>query len=508
MPDWLKKYLPVRKSVFWPPVLLLVFSLGLSTFYQDVFLGQIKEIQSWILHNFSLPISYLSLIMVALIIWVLFSPLGNYKIGGPKAKPRLHFFSWFAIVLCTTIAVGILFWGSAEPLSHFLSPPKYLNSESGSEKSKIFALGALYFHWGITPYSIYAVPALLFGLIYYAKKNRFRLSLMLTPLYPVRSNSIGSKLVDMVSLFALVTGMAASLGAGILSLASAVRGSFPEANFQWLTLLVMGLIVATFVVSASTGIDRGIRRLSLFNLWFFALFALLFIYISWDLQPLSNILPGLKTYASWFPDLSLQLSGKGAQWTFDWTTFNLAVWMAWAPITALFLGKIAIGRTVREFILVNLFLPASFCVAWMGIFGGTTLELAANDPQSYRTALQSLGPESIIYQVFGDLDHLKAFSIFFGIGMFISYVTAADSSTEAMASLSMKGKVEDEFQVNSGLKIFWGILLGLISWVMINYSGIEGVRILSVIGGLPAFFFLSLASISLFILSLKPNKFL
>jgi choline-glycine betaine transporter len=144
----------------------------------------------------------------------------------------------------------------------------------------------------------------------------------------------------------------------------------------------------------------------------------------------------------------------------------------------------------------------------MGIFGGTTLELAANDPESYQTALQSLGPESIIYQVFGDLGHLKAFSIFFGIGMFISYVTAADSSTEAMASLSMKGKVDDEFQVNSGLKIFWGVLLGLISWVMINYSGIEGVRILSVIGGLPAFFFLSLASISLFILSLKPNKFL
>ncbi|SFO38347.1 Choline-glycine betaine transporter [Algoriphagus ornithinivorans] len=499
--------LPVRKSVFWPPVILLIFAVVLSILYPGVFDLKMREIQNWILINFSLGFSWLSFLMTLLIGWVFFSPLGKYRIGGENAKPRLHTVSWFAIVLCTTIAVGILFWGSAEPLSHFLFPPEFFPIEHQSEAAKSFALGALFFHWGFTPYATYAVPALLFGLMYHQKKNKFRLGLMLKPTLGTKKSKFSESLVDMISLFALVAGMAASLGAGILSLSGGIQNIFPNVSFSLSSSLVTVLIVFTFVISAKSGIEKGIKNLSLFNLGFFLIFISLFLILT-NGEFLKNIMLGFQQYFSNFLDLSLQISGKNKQWTYDWSTFNFAIWMAWAPITALFLGKIAIGRTVREFLLVSWFFPALFCLIWMGIFGGSTLDLALISPDKFLDSFVDRGPESIIYLVFEEIGYYPLFAGIFLIAMFISYVTAADSSTEGLASLSMRGGAEDDFHVPSSIKIFWGILIGATAWIMINFSGIDGVRILSVIGGLPALFFLSLVSIGLALVSFSPKKYL
>ncbi|HAH35447.1 MAG TPA: glycine/betaine ABC transporter, partial [Algoriphagus sp.] len=282
---------------------------------------------------------------------------------------------------------------------------------------------------------------------------------------------------------------------------------FPNVSFSLSSSVVTLLIVFTFVISAKSGIEKGIKNLSLFNLGFFLIFISLFLILT-NGEFLKNIMLGFQQYFSNFLDLSLQISGKKKQWTYDWSTFNFAIWMAWAPITALFLGKIAIGRTVREFLLVSWFFPALFCLIWMGIFGGSTLDLALISPDKFLDSFVERGPESIIYLVFEEIGYYPLFAGIFLIAMFISYVTAADSSTEALASLSMRGGAEDDFHVPSSIKIFWGILIGATAWIMINFSGIDGVRILSVIGGLPALFFLSLVSIGLTLVSFSPKKYL
>src|SRR5690606_4091553 len=291
--------------------------------------------------------------------------------------------------LCTTIAVGILFWGSAEPLSHFLFPPDFIGLEPNSEEAKSFALGALYFHWGFTPYAIYAVPALVFALMYYSGKSKLSLGIMLRPLIGNSPHRLWENGLDMFSLFALVTGMAAALGAGILSLSGGFLAFFPDFDPTILTGLITLGILITFIISASTGIEKGIKNLSLFNLGFFFLIAILFVILGEKGKIFDSVLTGFSQYVSNFTDLSLQLSGAGSSWTFDWSTFNFAMWMAWAPMTALFLGKIAVGRTVREFLMVNWFLPAFFCLIWMGIFGGTTLDFASANPESYRYLFQN-----------------------------------------------------------------------------------------------------------------------
>lgn len=498
----------IRPWVFWPPFILLILAVFSSILFPDSFIIVFRHIQQSILTNFSLGFSWVSFTMTLLTIAVFFSPLGNYKIGGNSAVPRLNRISWFAIVLCTTIAVGILFWGSAEPLSHFLFPPDFKRFQANSEEAKSFALGALYFHWGFTPYAIYAVPALVFALMFYSGKRRFSLSVMLRPMIGSSPHRFWETGLDMFSLFALVTGMAAALGAGILSLSGGFLAFFPELDPTFLTGFITLVILLTFIISASTGIENGIKNLSLFNLGFFFLIAFLFVVLGEKGKILNLILTGFTQYFSNFTDLSLQLSGAGSSWTYDWSTFNFAMWMAWAPMTALFLGKIAVGRTVREFLLVNWFLPALFCLLWMGIFGGTTLDFASYSPGIYKDLYQNSGPESIIYKVFEDMGYFKILSQLFILGIFISYVTAADSSTDALASISMKKQYGDPFRSDTNLKVIWGVLIGFLSWVMITYSGIDGVRILSVIGGLPALFFLLLVSLCLLMMLISPKKYL
>lgn len=173
--------LNTRPWVFWPPFVLLILAVIASIFFPHIFSSYIKNLQQLILANFSLGFSWVSFGLVLLLLVVLFSPLAKYRIGGAHAKPRLSRFSWFVIVLCTTIATGILFWGSAEPLFHFFQPPSFMNLEAASPGAAQFALGALSFHWGFTVYAIYVVPSLVFALMLYARKPQYSLQILLRP---------------------------------------------------------------------------------------------------------------------------------------------------------------------------------------------------------------------------------------------------------------------------------------------------------------------------------------
>lgn len=500
--------LNVRSWVFWSPFILLILAVILSISSPDFFVNLLRNVQTVLLENFSLGFSWISFGMTLLAMITLISPLGKYRIGGKNSKPRLSRLSWFSIVLCTTIAVGILFWGSAEPLSHFLYPPDFKDLPAQSQQAVDFSLGALFFHWGFTPYAIYVIPALTFGLFFYEGKNNPSISLAAKPILGSKPGKFWENTIDGVSLFALLSGMAGSLGAGILSLSGGFLKFFPSWNMEILSGAITLVILLTFVISSSTGIEKGIKNLSLINLFFFILIAILFVFLGEKTQIFDFILTGFSEYGKNFLDLSLQISGAGNQWTFDWSVFNFAMWMAWAPVTAIFLGKIAYGRTVREFLLFNWILPAIFCLIWMGIFGGTTLKMALLKPLFYENLFETMGPESIIYQVFEDLNSFKLFAQLFILAIFISYVTAADSSTDALASLSMKKIDSDPFRTDTNIKIIWGTLISFLAWIMILFSGINGVRILSVIGGVPALFFLLLVSAGLILLLIKPSRYL
>lgn len=496
----------IEHSVFWPIFFLMLTVCGYSLWKTDDFIQLTTRINTWILNSFGKVISVSVLIFLLLTILAYVSPFGRLKIGGANAQPLLTKWKWFSITLCTTIATGILFWGTAEPLFHLHSPEPGLHLTPGSEGAIRFSISTMFMHWTFIPYGIYTMAGLMFAWAYYNLKQPFSLGAMIYPI--AGKNSIGpiGKLVDTISLFSLIAGMAASLGAGLIILAGGLETLF-GIPYSMFTLGIMAvLVVATFVLSAVSGLQKGIRILSDINIKIFigiAVFVLVFgptwFMIKWGVIGLWDF------FTHFFSKSLVGFSSEGNDWANNWTVFYWSNWLAWTPITALFLGKIAKGYTVREFIRINLLYPSLFGIAWMTIFSNTALyfDSLGNSNPLYALLVQEGGVSKVIFATLNELPLAQLTSIVFLLAAFLSYVTAADSNTSAMSGISsvIPGDGTDEPYV--WMKVVWGVLVGTIAWVMISFSGtgkssgLDGIRMLSNLGGLPSLFLMLVVALGL-----------
>ncbi|WNC72742.1 BCCT family transporter [Thalassotalea psychrophila] len=489
----------IRPFVFWPTFIVLLSAVVLSFVDLKLFLDTTKLMNNQVLTHFSWLFSFGSFYLLILLIIVYFSKLGRIKIGGEKSIPLLSKPKWFSITLCTTLAVGVLFWATAEPIFHLNIPPSSSGLIPGSPQAALFSMSAMFLHWSFTPYAIYTVPALVFALAFYNLKLPFSIS---SSLYPVMGTKVIGKqgqFIDTIALYALVTGMASSLGTGALTLVGGV-GSFTDLKTTPLALaVVITLIVITFILSTASGLQKGIAKLSGYNallLIFLGIFVFVF-------GPSVFILTmggeSLGHYISNFVDLSL-FTGKdsGDNWSQDWSVFYWAVWFAWAPISALFLGRISRGYTVREFIQINLIFPSLFAIAWISIFSGTAIHLDMSQNEIMNTTLNQHGLERLLYFLFEQLPISELMTLLLVFVAFISYVTAADSNTDAIGNLCTSGFTADSEDSSSlSVKIIWGSVIGIVAWVMVSFVGIDGIKMLSNLGGLPAAVIILLTSLSL-----------
>ena len=383
----------IRHRVFWPPFLLLACSAAYSFWSPETFLIAVTSANNWILRYFGWLFSGSVFAMVLLCGWIYVSPLSRMVIGGADAQPMLTRRRWFSIILCTTIAIGILFWATAEPLYHLHQPPKQLGLEPGSPAAGRFALSTVFLHWTITPYAIYTLLALMFSLAFYQFKQPFSLASMLYPLMKGRIQA-AAHWVDAISLYSLVAGMAASLGAGVLTLRGGLNALWQLESGNGALLVLTFLIIGTAVLSAVSGLMRGIRTLSNINLWAFIVLAV-FVFLSGPtLGLLKNGALGFGEFITDFVPANLGLN-REPEWTASWTTFYWANWLAWAPVTSAFLGRLAVGYTIRDFINYNLLLPALFSAIWMLVFSGSALHFDAQ--AGLFPVLQNHGPEGVIY---------------------------------------------------------------------------------------------------------------
>ncbi len=478
----------IRPLVFWPSFLILMAAVVMSFVDLDSFLRITKSLNATILDRFSWFFSLGSFYLLVLIVVVYFSPLGKVKIGGDDALPLFSKTRWFSITLCTTLAVGVLFWTTAEPIYHLNSPPTSWDLVPGSVEAAKFSISAMFLHWSFTPYAIYAVPSLVFALAFYNSKLPFSIGSSLQPVFGNHVLGKSGQIIDTIALYALVAGMASSLGTGAMTLVGGV-GEFMDISTTPVTLgIAVSLIVTTFVLSAASGLHKGIARLSSMNaylLLFLGLFVFVFgptIYI------LSFGTQGIGSYLGNFFELSLFTGAvSGDEWPQMWSVFTWAVWFAWAPIAALFLGKIGRGYTVREFIHINLIFPSLFSIIWIAIFSGTAIHIDMHQAGLLNTTLGELGPEKLLYFVFNQLPLSGIMTAVLIFIAFISYVTAADSNTDAIGNLCTTGfDADSEEKAGLGVKVLWGSIIGIVSWTMVSFVGIDGIKMLSNLGGLPA----------------------
>lgn len=496
----------MRPLVFWPPFILLILSLAASMLDLERFLDVTGGLNSAILDNVGWLFSLTSLVMVMTCLIVFLSPLGRTRIGGENALPILSPWRWFSITLCTTVAVGIMFWSTAEPLHHLHNPPASLDITANSLDATRFSLSTMFLHWSFTPYAIYTVPAVMFAIAHYNMGKPFSLGSLFTPILGDRLIGRPGRLLDALALFALVCGMASSLGTGAMTLAGGVDRFLGTGTGPLALGIVTLAIVAVFTASAASGLQRGIAVLSALNARaFFAFMAFIFLF-----GPTRDILGyGVESsgaYLGQFIEKSL-FTGALADdpWPKDWSIFYWANWMAWAPITALFLGRISRGYTVRQFMLINLVAPALFAIAYVSVTSGSILHMDLSSGGSMHALLQESGPGAMVYALLDELPLGGLSAIAFLTIAFLSYVTAADSNTEAISQLCSNDSQaalagdgnDDNASYRLPLKILWGCTIGAVAWIMTSFVGVDGIKMLSNLGGFPALLIVILATASL-----------
>ncbi len=509
----------IRPIVFFFPISILCVAVIWSLYDDDAFFTFANVLNSAILDSFGSLFAYAVFGFLLTCIWIYFSPIGKIKIGGKDAVPLLSRWNWFAITLCTTIATGILFWSMAEPMFHLYDSGNR-GIEPQSDAARQFSLVSLFMHWTLSPYAIYTIASLAFALSIYNLGRGSSLSGPLSVLFG-KIPKIITDILDALILLSLVMGMAASMGTGLLMLAGGFAKITGIDSSPFIMAIVALIIVSTVLISSITGLTKGIRILSDINIKYFFVLALFIFIFGPTAAILSEGADALIGYTQEIIPRSLLLGvADDRAWANDWTIFYWANWFAWAPVTAIFLGKIARGYTVRAFILINLILPSLFSIVWMSIFGVFSMSINAANDEILKQSLEANGAESVAFVA---LEFLPLGSILI-IGLlllaFISYVTAADSNSEAIRMICQKpqeqdkqedsepiisDETEDKNILGITIKIIWIGLIGIASWIMVSNSGIDGVRMLSNLGGLPALFIIIALNVVLIKLSLRPK---
>ncbi|MDO5118383.1 MAG: BCCT family transporter, partial [Eggerthellaceae bacterium] len=301
---------------------------------------------------------FVMLAFVIFVIFIAFSKWGNIKLGPDDSTPDYSDTSWFAMLFGCGMGVGLVFWGIAEPISHYAGPAAGIAPESAEAAS--FAMSASFMHWGVHPWANYAVIGLALGYFMYRKGKSALISNALLPVLGEK-NSKGAlgKLIDILAVFATMAGVVTSLGLGTLQINAGLNYLFGVPNDLFVQIVIILIIAVVFIGSAVLGIEKGISKVSDLNLIIAACVLAVCFIVGPKIDVLNNLVGGIGDYLGTFFQSSLMLSGYGDNtWTLGWRIFYWAWWIAWAPFVGVFIARISRGRTVREFVMGVVFIPA------------------------------------------------------------------------------------------------------------------------------------------------------
>lgn len=438
-----------------------------------------------------------ALALVAVCVWMLFSKkYGAIKIGGKDAKPIMSKWSWFVISLCGGIATGIVFWGIAEPITHFMSAiPLADGYEPGTAKAALYALSTTYLHWGPVLYAFYCVAGIGLGIAIYNMKLPYRVCSCLYPILGEKAMGVLGTIVDILCIFGLAGGVSASLGVSAMQLGSGLgilTGLTPN-NTVW--ALILMTIVITFIISSYTGIGRGVRFLSDKNAKIY-MGLMVFVLIFGPTKYILNMATEAFGFHinNFFIQSTFLSTFDGDMWPTWWTINYWSFMIAYTPLIGMFLAKIARGRTLKEFTIFNFLLPGAFGILWFGIFGSSSIFYETQGGGIWQS-MQDLGTESAVFAFFKNLPLTNILCALFMITAFLSVVTLADSMTTTISSMTIKSKNAATVEPPAGIKIFWGIVmsaLALINIVTANnvgeVSGINATKQLAIVCAFPLLF--------------------
>ncbi|SER57482.1 choline/carnitine/betaine transport [Mycobacterium sp. 88mf] len=420
---------------------------------------------------------------VVFVIWLAMSRYGNIPLGRDDDGPEFRTVSWVAMMFSAGMGIGLMFFGVSEPLSHYASPPPG-TGEPGNPEAAQTAMATTMFHWTLHPWAIYAVVGLTIAYGVYRKGRLQLVSAAFEPLLGKRANGPWGKVIDMLAIFATLFGSAASLGLGALQIRSGLHivAGIGETGNAILIIIITVLTIA-FVLSAVSGVARGIQWLSNTNM-VLAVAMALFIFLVGPTMFMLNMIPtAIGSYVGDLPQMAARTGAEGPEvsaWLQDWTIFYWAWWISWTPFVGMFIARISRGRTIRQFVTGVLLVPSVVSLVWFCVFGG-----AAIFEQQNGVDLAGMGSqERQLFSLLGEYPIATVTSVVVMVLVAIFFVSGADAASIVMGSLSERGTIKP----TRPTVIFWGVATGAVAAVMLLVGGadaLNGLQSITIIVAVP-----------------------
>ncbi len=441
---------------------------------------------------------------VVFVLWLAVGKFGNIPLGKDGEKPAFRTTSWIAMMFAAGMGIGLMFYGVAEPLYHYVSPPP--GTVEGQTPAAVqTALATSLFHWTLHPWAMYAVVGLAMAYGTYRMGRRQLLSDIFTPLFGRKAvNGIGGKVINILAIFATLFGSAASLGLGAIQIGGGLQANgVIAAPSKIVYVLIIAILTVAFVASAVSGIERGIQWLSNINMILAVVLALIVFVVGPTVFMLNIIPSALGDYIRDLPEMASRTEAIGGPdltaWLSSWTIFYWAWWISWTPFVGMFIARISRGRTIRQFVTGVLLVPSMVSLLWFAIFGGAAIGIqeqatAAGGTTPLVTTVDgapSVSFDGALYNLIDALDMPAGFTavcvilIMVLVGIF--FITGADSASIIMGSISSHGVEEPK----KPLIVFWGVLMGSVAAVMLVAGGddpteaLSGLQRITIVSALP-----------------------
>ena len=409
------------------------------------------------------------------------SSLGNIKLGNDEEEPEFGFLSWLAMLFAAGMGVGLMFFGVAEPLTHYLSDITTGSAEHKQQEALLHTL----FHWGIHAWAVYGTIAL--ALAYFGFRYKLPLALR-SCFYPLLKERINGKLGDLIDIMALLAtlfGVITTLGFGASQLGAGLHqlGWISENSFS-LQVVVIAVVMSLAIFSAISGVGKGVKILSELNLTL-AFCLLIFVLVAGPtLYLLSAFSDNIGTYLSNLVQLSFKTyvyEQEHTGWFSGWTILYWAWWCSWAPFVGLFIARISRGRTIREFIFGVLVIPSMFGILWFTVFGNTAIWL--NDGEAAGTLGQMISsPETLLFKF---LDYLPLSGVTGLVSLVVIslfFITSADSGIYVLNNIASRDK---SLAAPRWQAVMWGVLMSVVAIVLMQSGGLANLQAMTLLVALP-----------------------
>lgn len=436
---------------------------------------------NWVITTFGWLFVVAANAVLVLAVVLALSRFGTIRLGLDAERPEFSTLAWVAMMFSAGMGIGLVFFAVAEPIQHFASPPPATGVEPETGAAASAAMQYTLFHWTLHPWAIYAVVALALAYSTFRKGRENRISAVFRPVLGDRADGAAGRVIDLLAVFATVFGTATSLGLGALQVTAGLDRVAGIPDSTTAELVVIGALTLAFVVSAFSGLYRGIKWLSTTNV-VLAVLLMLFVFVVGPTVYVLDVLPA--SIGDYVSNLVFMSTRTGAfsdpSWLGFWTIFYWAWWISWAPFVGTFIARISRGRTVRQFLVGVLLVPSGASVVWFAVMGGSALRVQATGTRDL-VAEATAGADQALFGLLDALPLGALTSVLAMVLVMLYFVTSADSASLVLASLTSRGALRPRRL----LVVTWGVLIGGTAAVLLLAGGLNALQQATIMVALP-----------------------